>query len=202
MFHDRYEAGKSLSHRLIRYKNKKDALVLGIPRGGIVVASVLAQELNLPLEVALSKKIGYPGNEEYAIGAVTLFGEIVDENFKDKGYIRKEVSDIRKKLNERYERYVGKRSPSPIKGKTIILVDDGVATGKTIFAFLAVVKKEKPKKVIVAIPVGPQETVDELKGKADEVICLEMPENFYGIGQFYEQFEQVDDEEVVRLLRR
>src|SRR3989344_37782 len=201
IFKDRFEAAKLLAKELSGYKNNKDAIILAIPRGGLQTGNMLAKELKLPLDIALSKKIGYPGNEEYAIGAVTLYNEVVDESFEDKKYIESEVKKIRQSLKERYEKYHGKKNPIPIKGKIVILTDDGVATGRTMMALIEALKKEKPKKIIVAVPVGPPDTIDMLKKVADEVICLQTPEPFFAIGQFYANFEQVEDEEAIRLLR-
>lgn len=199
-FQNRLAAGKLLAKRLSEYKNRKDAVVLAIPRGGVEVGYEIAKLLKLNLEAAMSKKIGYPGNEEYAIGAVTLFGQVVDENFRDKRYIEREVKRIRKALKERHKEYTGKTGMSPLKGKIVIVTDDGVATGKTMMALISVIKMKKPRKIVIAVPVGPADTIEELKGCADEVVCLSTPDKFYGIGQFYSDFSQVDEEEVKRLL--
>lgn len=204
MFQDRKEAAHLLAQKLIQYKNQKNVLILAIPRGGLEIGNVIAKKLGAPLDIILTKKIGYPSEPEAAIGAVSLTGYHVEDTFSiDQRYIQHQVQEIQALLKKRYAEYLGKRKPYPVKGKIIILVDDGVATGNTIFAALDILKKEKPQKIIVAIPVGPQEVVASLRTKADEVICLqeEPPGIFFAIGRFYHQFEQVSDEEAKRWLK-
>lgn len=207
MFQDRFEAGRLLAKKLAAYKEKKDAIILAIPRGALQIGSALAQELHVPLGIVLTKKIPYPGNEELAIGAVSLQGIVVDEELvRGEGispdYIAGQVKELRKKMQDRYVQYVGKRKQFSLKGKTVILVDDGVAMGSTMLAAIAVVRKEKPKKIIVAVPVGPADTIAKLQAKADAVICLHIPEFFPAIGAFYQEFPQVEDEEAIALLRK
>ena len=204
---DRFEAGKLLARKLAVYKNRKGTILLAIPRGALQLGSVLAKELQLPLDIVLTKKIPAPGNPEAAIGAVSLHGEIIEEDLIhlegiSAEYLSSQVKELRRKLQERAAMYRGKRKPLSLKGKTIIIVDDGVAMGSTMLAAIAVVREERPKKIIVAIPVGSAEAVAKLKEKADAVICLHMPEFFYAIGQFYRQFPQVEDEEAIELLRK
>lgn len=207
MFQDRFTAGRLLAKKLAAYKNKKDALILAIPRGALQIGYALAQELHVPLDIVLTKKIPYPGNEELAIGAVGVQSIIVDEELVSRegisqDYIARQVKELRKKLQERYVHYVGKRKQLSLQGKTVILIDDGVAMGSTMLAAIAVVRKEKPKKIIVAVPVGPVEALAKLRAKADEVICLHIPEFFPAIGAFYQEFPQVEDEEAIALLRK
>jgi len=201
IFKDRFTAGKLLAKELKKYKNKKDAIVLAIPRGGLQIGCSIAKELNLNLDIILTKKIGYPGNPEYAIGAVSLTSEIVEEQGISKDYIQNEIKNIRKSLKERYKKYLGKSKPQNLKNKIVILTDDGIATGKTMLLTIKLIKEQKPKKIIVAIPVGPIDNIELLKENADEVICLYSPENFFAIGEFYENFEQVSDEEAIKLLK-
>ena len=201
IFKDRFTAGKLLAKELKKYKNKKDAIVLAIPRGGLQIGCSIAKELNLNLDIILTKKIGYPGNPEYAIGAVSLTSEIVEEQGISKDYIQNEITNIRKSLKERYKKYLGKSKPQNLKNKIVILTDDGIATGKTMLLTIKLIKEQKPKKIIVAIPVGPIDNIELLKENADEVICLYSPENFFAIGEFYENFEQVSDEEAIKLLK-
>jgi len=130
IFKDRFTAGKLLAKELKKYKNKKDAIVLAIPRGGLQIGCSIAKELNLNLDIILTKKIGYPGNPEYAIGAVSLTSEIVEEQGISKDYIQNEIKNIRKSLKERYKKYLGKSKPQNLKNKIVILTDDGIATGK------------------------------------------------------------------------
>ncbi len=205
-FKDRFDAAERLSKELEKYRNNKDAVILAIPRGGLQIGNVLAKRLNLRLDVVLTKKIGYPGNPEFAIGAVSLKGEVIDKDFVKTGevsqkYIGDEVKRIREKLKERYKMYAGKEKPVNLKDKIVIITDDGIATGKTMLATIDLIKKDKPKKIIVAIPVGPEDTIEMLKKYADEVICLYIPESFFAIGEFYRYFPQVEDEEAIKLLK-
>lgn len=202
MFKDRFDAARQLTRRLLKYKGKKDVIILAIPRGGLQIGNPLAKALQLPLDIVLTKKIGYPGNREYAIGAVSLKGEIINPEVEvSSQYIKEQIKELRKKLKERYQLYRGKKKPVSLKGKVVIITDDGVATGSTLLAAIELGRKENPKRIIVAVPVGPYNTIEKLTGKADEVICLYIPEAFFAIGAFYEQFPQVEDEEAIRLLK-
>ncbi|MBI5065660.1 phosphoribosyltransferase [Candidatus Woesearchaeota archaeon] len=203
MFQDRFDAGRQLASKLIKYKNK-NAVILAIPRGALQVGYVLAKELKLKLDVVLSKKIPYPGDPEFAIGAVSLESEFVDRRvLETEGiselYFKEKVIELRELLKERNKKYHEQVKPIDIKGKIVIVVDDGIATGKTIMAIIELIKKAKPKKVVVAVPVAPEEAIESLKKLVNEVICLYIPESFYGIGQFYENFEQVEDEQAIKL---
>ncbi len=207
IFQDRFEAGKLLARKLAAYKTKKDTVLLAIPRGALQLGSVLAKELQLPLDIVLTKKIPAPDNPEAAIGAVSLRGELLDESLiRLEGisaeYLASQITELRRKLKERAVLYRGKQKPLSLRGKTVIIVDDGVAMGSTMLAAIAFVRQERPKKIIVAIPVGSAEAVAKLKQKADEVICLHTPEFFYAIGAFYREFPQVEDEEAIELLRK
>lgn len=206
MFKDRFDAAHKLAAKLIQYKDNQDVVILAVPRGGLELGSVLSQELNVPLDVIFTKKIGYPGNPEYAIGAVSLEGIIVDKRFLNfsedmNEYIQREAVRIRELLEKRYRAYRGDKPPLDLKDKIVIVTDDGVATGSTLSATLDLIRKSSARKLIVAIPVAPREAVKSLREKADEVICLLVPKAFFGVGQFYENFEQVKDEEAIRLLR-
>ncbi|MBU0460330.1 MAG: phosphoribosyltransferase [Nanoarchaeota archaeon] len=205
IFKDRFAAGKLLAEKLIEHKSKENTLILAIPRGGLETGFSLAKELNLPLDVVLTKKIGFPGNPEYAIGAVSLKSEIIFESLITTGqvsrqYIDEEIKKIRKKLKMKYYHYRENRDPLDLKNKLVILTDDGAATGRTLLAAIKLVKQEKVKKIIVAIPVSHPETVKKLKEKA-EVVCLETPRDFFAVGQFYEHFNQVNDKEAIKLLK-
>lgn len=202
MFKDRFDAGFQLADRLKAYKEKEDAIVMALPRGGVVTGYVVATALHLPLEVIMVKKIGHPVNEEYAIGAVSMTGRVLGSTYGvDPTYINNKTEELRTMLKERYKRYHGDRKPVSATGKTVIVVDDGVATGKTLMAALGILQAEHPKKIIVAVPVGPVDTIAQLKEYADEVICLEVHREFYAIGNHYKKFEQVTDEEVIKMLR-
>lgn len=203
LFKNRFDAAERLAEKLQKYKGKKNVIILAIPRGALQIGNVLAKRLQLPLDIVLTKKIGHPYNSELAIGAVSLASEIIDPQFRDvsREYIQNEIQELRGKLKERYLKYRGEKPFPKLKDKMVILVDDGVAMGHTMSAAIDLVRKEKPKKIVVAIPVGSAEAVAMLKRKADEVICLSIPESFMAIGQFYQQFEQVEDEEAIRLLK-
>lgn len=203
MFKDRLDAGKQLAKALRHYKNR-DGVILAVPRGGVEIGYVLAKELDLPLEVVLSKKIGHPHQPEFAIGAVSLESRIVNERPDvSEEYIEKETNRLRQLLRERYKSYYGDRQPLSLEDKIVIVVDDGIATGNTLLSTVELVRHHRPRWVVVAIPVAPPDSlrhIEQAKG-VDEVVCLLAPRDFYAVGQFYENFEQVEDEEVVRLLK-
>lgn len=204
MFNDRFDAARQLAPLLKQYKSDPNAIILAIPRGGLELGSVLAHKLHLPLDIILSKKIGFPGNPEAAIGAVSEKHVFVDERFKNiaqlQEYIAQEVTKIRTLLAQRNKQYREGMPPFTIQNKTVIVVDDGVATGNTLLATLALIKQYNPHKIIVALPVAPPDILQRLKEMADEVVCLEVPTYFISVGQFYKQFNQVDDQEAIRLL--
>lgn len=201
MFKDRCDAANQLLQSLERYKNNLDVVVVAIPRGALQIGLVLSKNLKVPLDVVLIKKIGAPGMKELAIGAVSLQGRYIDPTFPvNSNYIEQETKRIEEMLRERHKKYYKNREPIALKGKIVILTDDGVATGQTLLAAIELIKQQKPKKIIVALPVGPRDTIEKIKKKVDEVVCLLTPEFFYAIGQFYENFPQVEDEEAIRLL--
>lgn len=207
VFSNRFEAGIMLAKKLVKYEGDSNAKVLAIPRGGLQVGFEVAKHLNLVLDVLLVKKIGFPSNDEYAIGAAGLDSMILDQkvieaNNISAAYVEAKVKEIRKKLAERYEKYTGCKKQESLRGKTIILVDDGIATGLTMLATIELVKKSGAKKIVCAIPVGPIDSIALLKEKTDEVVCLETPQNFFAIGQFYKDFSQVTDDEAIKLLKQ
>ena len=202
MFKDRIDAGTQLADKLLEFKSQ-NVVVLAIPRGGLPLGAIVAKALNALLDVALTKKIGHPSNKEYAIGAVSLENIILSDAVGvTKGYIEEETTRLRKKLKERHNQYYKNNVPQNIKDKTVIIVDDGIATGNTILVTIELVKMQNPNKIIVAIPVAPPSTVRKLENspEIDEVICLETPYNFHAVGQFYEEFYQVSDQEAIQLL--
>lgn len=202
MFRDRIDAGIQLADKLAEYKNQK-VVVLAIPRGGLPIGAIVAKALKAPLDVALSKKIGHPYHKEYAIGAVSMEDMILtDSKGISKEYLEEETARIRKKLRAREAQYYQNRKPWPLKGKTVIIIDDGIATGNTLLVTVDLVSHQNPDKIIVAIPVAPESGILKLKGNpnVDEVICLEVPHHFQAVGQFYEAFEQVSDKEAIRIL--
>ena len=197
---DRKEAGMLLSQKLEKYQHT-DTIILAIPRGGVPIGYEIAKNLNLPLDIILSKKIGHPFNKEFAIGAVSLDSTLFDE-YPDipKEYIEREIKNLRESMKDKYNLYRDYRKPEDIKGKTVIVVDDGIATGNTLLASLAMLRKRHPKKIIVAVPVVPFDTVKIFEQNTDEFVYLMAPKDFRGVGRFYESFDQVSDEEVVRML--
>jgi predicted phosphoribosyltransferase len=206
-FENRIEAGKRLASNLADFVGK-NAIVLAVPRGGVVVGYEIAKMLNLPLDVIIPHKIGAPDNPELAIGAMTEDGTIIlDKNLVaylgvPGSYIKEESKRQKREIERRLKMY-RQNEPSPnLKGRDIIIVDDGIATGSTIKAALASVKKKGAKTVTVAVPVGPPSTIKELRSQADRVVCLHMPEYFQAIGQFYADFDQTTDEEVIQLLEK
>lgn len=207
MFSNRKEAGSILAVELTRLDlPNRDTTVLAVPRGGVVVGREVADALATTLDVVITRKIGAPGNAELAIGAVSFDGEvimdaeIVSSLGVSKEYVKAEAERQSAEIRRRTEAYAGKGSPPRVSGKTVVIVDDGIATGSTMRAAIESVKRRRPKQVIVAVPVGPPESIEFLKKIADRVISVRTPEPFYAIGQFYEEFEQVTDETVKNLL--
>ena len=197
---DRIEAGLLLADKLKKYQNS-NTIVLAIPRGGVPIGNVIAKSLHLPLDLILSKKIPHPFNKEFAIGAVSWDETIVDEQSGvPEDYIEKEIVRIRQLLHEKYEHYMGNREPLEVMGKNVIVVDDGIATGNTLLACINMLKKKKPLKIIVAVPVVPVDMVGIFQQNTDEFVYLMAPKYFKGVGAFYEEFHQLEDEEVIRLL--
>lgn len=200
MLKDRIEAGLLLSEKLKKYQNS-NSVVLAVPRGGVPVASIIAKSLHLPLDIVLSKKIGHPYNKEFAIGAVSMDSMVIDEHPDvPKEYIEKEIVKLRKLMQEKYEIYMGNRKPLDIEGKNIIVVDDGIATGNTLLVSINMLRKRNPAKIIVAVPVIPYDTVSVFEKNTDEFVYLIASKYFRGVGGFYEDFNQVEDDEVIKLL--
>ncbi|PWL40387.1 phosphoribosyltransferase [Flagellimonas aquimarina] len=202
MFEDRTDAGIQLSQALIQFK-KEDVVVLAIPRGGLPLGSIVAKKLQAPLDVVLTKKIGHPYHREYAIGAVSLENMILSNAVGvTKNYIEEEAQRIRQKLRKRQNQYYKNRMPENLKNKIVIIVDDGIATGNTILVTAELVKKQQPKKIVIAVPVASKSAIKKIKssGNVDEVICLQTPFNFKAVGQFYLEFHQVSDKEAIQLL--
>lgn len=197
---DRKEAGMLLSEKLEKYQGI-DAVILAVPRGGVPIGYEISKNLHLPLDIILSKKIGHPLNKEFAIGAVSLDSSFIDEHPEiPSAYIESEIKKLRESLKDRYNLYMGDRKPIDVKGKTVIVVDDGIATGNTLLACIAMLRKSNPKKIVVAVPVVPFDTVKIFQQKADEFVYLIASKDFRGVGGFYENFEQVNDDEAIRML--
>lgn len=208
MFIDRKDAGIQLAQRLKKYRGQKGVLVLALPRGGVVTGFEIARSLGAPLDVLIVRKIGFPGQPELAIGAVSETGAVVlnESIISSYGvsddYVKKEISRQKEEISRRVKLYRKGESISELEGRTIILVDDGVATGATVKAAIATLKKEKIAKLVLALPVGPPDAAAELKEMVDDFICLEVPAYFGAVGAFYEDFTQVSDDEVVEMLER
>ena len=202
MFKDRIEAGLLLAAKLQKYK-EEDGIVFAVPRGGVPVAYTIAQKLDFPIEIIVTKKIGHPVNKEYAIGAASLTEHfVVPHKEVTQEYIDGELKTIRVRLKEMQKKFLGDKEPENLTGKTIIIVDDGMATGSTILCTVNVLKKSNPGKIIVAVPVSSQDAVEKLSSEVDEVISVLAPSVFYGVGSFYENFREVDDNEVAYYLKK
>jgi predicted phosphoribosyltransferase len=206
LFKDRREAGQSLARRLTKYKNRPDVLVLGLPRGGVPVAFEVARALGVPLDVFLVRKLGVPGHEELAMGAIASGGVRVLNNDAVRTLrIPEHVIDTvaareLKELQRRERSYRGHRPTPNVRGRTVILIDDGLATGSTMRAAIAALRQLGPARIVVAVPVGAVETCAEFQEEADEAICGEMPDPFYAVGVWYRDFSQTTDDEVHDLL--
>lgn len=200
-FTNRYDAAMQLAKKLEKYKGE-EGVVLAVPRGGVPIGFYIAKHLHFDLDLLMSKKLGHPYNEEFAIGAVGLEDEIIEETQGiSPEYIDEEVANIHGQLKERYKKFMGNKQPLDINGKIVIVVDDGVATGRTIMATLEMLRRKNPRKLIVAVPVSSQEAAERIRRVVDEFICLHTPFPFYGVGRFYKDFSQTTDEEVIALLQ-
>jgi putative phosphoribosyl transferase len=207
LFQDRTDAGRTLAKKLSHYADRKDIVVLGMPRGGVPVAFEIAQSLRVPLDVFLVRKLGVPGHEELAMGAIASGGiRVLNEVVIRSKRISEAVIDAvtareRIELDRRELAYRGHRAAPIVREKTVILVDDGIATGSTMLAAVAALKQQQPVRIVVAAPVAPVESCDELQLVVDELIVIVRPGPFYSVGQSYEIFGQISDEEVQKLLR-
>lgn len=206
-FQNREDAGIRLGQALQKYKND-NPIVLGVPRGGVVVAAKVAEELEAPLDVIISRKIGAPHNPEVAIGAVTQDGTVIkDEAMVEllgvsDFQIRDMANLVSAEISRRVDAYRGGRAGHGVHNRTVIVIDDGIATGFTIKAALQSVRKANPSRLVLAVPVAPPETVKDLRSQVDDLVCLEEPNDFYAVGQFFQDFDQTSDEEVIELLAK
>lgn len=205
MFKNRTDAGRQLADFLDDHDIDAD-LVVAIPRGGLPVGRVIADRLRVPLDIVSARKIGAPQNPELAVGAVAADGTVwlneflIAELAVDDPYLEAQIEVQRRAVSERIERYRGDRSPLEYEGKTVLVVDDGVATGATTTACIRQIKNAGAERVILAVPVGPSHSIEQLRTEADEVICVETPPYFRAVGQFYESFDQVSDEQAMGYL--
>jgi putative phosphoribosyl transferase len=206
-FQDRTDAGRYLADRLQKYAYQPATTVLGLPRGGVVVAFEVSQGLGLPLDIFLVRKLGVPGYEELALGAIASGGiQVINHDVvRSMGISASEIREIARKeeaeLNRRELVYRNNRPGLNVKDHSIILVDDGLATGATMLAAVTALRKQAPRKIIVAVPVAAADTCEEFRGKVDDIVCGIAPAHFDAVGNWYEDFTQTTDEEVIRLLR-
>lgn len=200
-FNDRHDAAVKLARALEQYRNR-NGVVLAIPRGGVPIGHYLAKQLGFAFDLLMTKKIGHPLHPEYAIGAAGLEDLIIEERESaPEEYLETEVTRIRSQLKERYRQFMGDRAPVPLGGKIVIVTDDGIATGRTILAALKMIRRNHPDKLIVAVPVSSLLAAERIAEEVDEFVCLYTPSPFDGVGRFYRDFSQVEDEEVAALLK-
>lgn len=208
LFRDRAEAGQQLAAKLEKYANRPDVLILALPRGGVPVAFEVAQALHAPLDVFLVRKLGVPGHAELAMGAIASGGVRVlnDEAVRMLGISDEVIESVaakeHKELERREHAYRGDRPAPKVRGRTVILIDDGLATGSSMRAAVAALRQQGPARIVVAVPVGATETCAELKAQADEIICAATPAPFHAVGLWYDDFSQTTDEEVHDLLEK
>lgn len=206
MFRNREEAGELLAQELVAFRNDPDAILLALPRGGVTVGYQLSLALHLPLDVLITRKIGAPGNPEYALGAVSETGAVYWNKEALSGLslsdrdLASAVQAQQKEVSRRVALYRQGRPFPHLKDRTVIIVDDGLATGATFFASVATVRQARPRRIIGAIPVGPRSTIQEARSLVDQLVVLRVPEPFYAVGNFYRDFEQVEDREVLQYL--
>jgi len=206
IFEDRADAAKRLAKKL-EWLKKEEPVILAIPRGGVVTGDIIASELGMKLDIIVSRKVGAPNNPELAIGAVTHDGsyfpnkEITMMLNVPQKYIESEISSQVKEIERRLMKFRGS-SEYHLEDKTVVLVDDGIATGATMFVGIQWVKKQNPKRVVVAIPVGPKDTIEKLNETVDKVIVLQAPAYFNAVGEFYREFDQVEDYQVQEIMQK
>ena len=201
---DRRHAGRVLAVNLAHYAGQDKLLVLGLPRGGVPVAFEVAQALKAPLDIFVVRKLGLPGHEEYAMGAIASGGARVMTSFAGLNVTPAQLAEVvareQEELVRREQLYRGQRPPVSLEGQTVIVVDDGLATGATMCAAVLTIRQQHPARLVVAVPVGAQDSCQALREKADEVVCAAMPSPFRAVGLWYKTFGQTSDEEVVALL--
>jgi putative phosphoribosyl transferase len=208
IFKNRADAGRKLAARLMRYANRDDVLVLALPRGGVPVAYEVAKELKAPLDVFLVRKLGVPGHEELAMGAIAAGGmRFINHELVNYLGIPDEVIDAiaaveQRELERRAVTYRNDRPQPEVTDRIVILIDDGLATGATMRAAVASLRLQKPRRIVVAVPVSSPETCDEFRSEVDEIVCVVTPPHFQGVGLWYDDFSQTSDEEVRDLLKR
>jgi len=198
-FRSRREAGRLLGEKLLGYE-LKNPIVFGIPRGGVIVADEVSKVLNCPLDVIVSSKIPHPMNSEYAIGAISEEGVV---SIREEVSLDRDILENRRKLlKEKIEKFRGGKNLPPLKGKTAIVVDDGLATGETMLVSIIALRKKKPDKIVCAVPVSSIDAKERIEKEVDIFVSLLIPEIFFAVGQFYEDFSEVKDEEVIEILNK
>jgi putative phosphoribosyl transferase len=207
-FRDRAEAGRLLAAKLAHYANRDDVLVLALPRGGVPVAFEIARSIHAPLDVFLVRKIAAPGQEELAMGAVAtgnvriLQRDVIQALGISEAMIERATASALEELARRERVYRGSRPSPEVRGRIVILVDDGLATGSTMHAAVAALKQQQPARIVIAVPVAPPETCEEFRTEVDEVVCIATPEPFHAVGQWFANFAQLSDDEVRDYLER
>ena len=200
-FKNRQDAAEKLIPLLDKFRHDNSVVLLAVPRGGVPIAFTIAKQYHFPLELLMTKKIGYPGHKEYAIGAVNLEDEIIDRRIRvSPAYIEGEVFRIREQLKERYKQFIGHHVSLSFKNKVLIIIDDGIATGNTMLLAIKMLRNKSPKRIVVAVPVAPHEAIERFEREAEEMICLYTPEPFISVGLHYADFPQVKDQEVMQML--
>jgi predicted phosphoribosyltransferase len=200
-FINRFDAAMQLSKKLDKYRGQS-GVILAVPRGGVPIGYYLARYLDFQLDLLMTKKLGHPQNEEFAIGAVGLEDSIIEETENvSPEYIKEKTAEIHEQLKKRYKEFMGEKEPLDLKGKIVIVVDDGIATGRTILATLKMLRSKNPQKLVVAVPVASQQAAQRIRKEVDEFICLYTPVPFWGVGRFYQDFSQTTDEEVIEFLK-
>jgi predicted phosphoribosyltransferase len=208
IFKNRMDAGRKLAGELSEYANRRDVILLALPRGGVPVAYEIAKQLNVPMDIFLVRKLGVPGNKELAMGAIAsedtrvLNQDIIRSFGISDRTISKVAADERGELQRRERLYRGDRKRPEIKGRTVILIDDGLATGATMLAAVKALRSKTPSKIVIAVPVASLDTCRTFEREVDDIICGATPEPFYGVGAWYEDFRQVSDEEVCDMLEK
>lgn len=202
-FKDRVEAGRKLAEALRKYKGE-DAVIYALPRGGVVLGYEIARDLDAPLDLVITRKIGYPGNEECAVCAVAEDGDMICDPsvgpLLDKEWLRQQAEKEMQEARRRREVYLKDRKPLSADGRIAIIVDDGIATGLTILLAIGEIKHQNPKKVVVAAPVTSKDACERIREEADELVALAVPAYFNAVGAYYKSFPQLDDGEVIRLM--